>query len=112
MAGPRLQVANNASSSLAASISDVDVTLTVSNAANFPDTGPFRITVDAEVMEVATIDKAENTFSGITRGMEGTVAAVHTAGATVENRFTAGTFQELGDDAALRTLINQARTYG
>lgn len=112
MAGPRLQVSNNAQTTLAASITAAAVTLTVANASNFPAAGPFRITIDAEIMEIATIDKSTNTFSGITRGLEGTVAAVHNAGASVENRFTAGSFAELGDDAALRALIAQARTYG
>lgn len=112
MAGPRLQVANNAQTTISASVTADDLSFVVANSTNFPAAGPFRITIDAEVMEVKTIDKATNTFSDITRGLEGTVAAVHNAGASVENRFTAGTFMELGDDAALRALINQARTYG
>jgi len=94
---PRLKAANNAKTTLAAAIDAVQTSFTVTDASLFPDP-PFRITVDAEIMEVGAIDRTTGTFSNVTRGVEGTTAAPHAAGASVENRFTAGTFGELVDD--------------
>lgn len=95
---PRLKAGNNAKSTLAAAIDAVQTSFTVVDASLFPDP-PFRVTIDAEIMEVGAIDRATNTFSSVTRGVEGTAAAPHAQGANVENRFTAGTLAELADKA-------------
>lgn len=94
--GTRLKSANNASTTLSAGITAVNVSLTVADSSLFPD-APFRITIDAEIIEVGAIDKINHVFSSLTRGIENTVATEHNIGATVENRFTAGTHEELID---------------
>ncbi|NLX80043.1 MAG: hypothetical protein GXZ03_00535, partial [Proteiniphilum sp.] len=48
-----------------------------------------------EIMEVGTV--SGNTFSNVTRGLEGTIAVAHEQGAPVENRFTAGTYNRIVD---------------
>jgi hypothetical protein len=93
---PRLKAANNAESTLNISITSTDATFTVVDASMFP-AAPFRVTVDTEIMEVGAIDKPTNTFSSVTRGLEGTLATSHASGARVENRLTAGYLSELAD---------------
>ncbi|WP_205683760.1 hypothetical protein [Brevibacillus migulae] len=97
---PRLQTANNAQTTLTASLTAAATSFTVTNAASFPN-APFRITIDGEIMEVGAINKSTNTFSSVQRGLEGTTAATHNAGAFVENRFTSGTYGELVDSSQL-----------
>ncbi|MGQ9698976.1 MAG: hypothetical protein ACUVRO_13415 [Armatimonadota bacterium] len=96
----RLRAANNARTTLAQSISETANAFAVTNAAPFPDP-PFRITVEREIMEVGLNDRNSNTFGSVQRGLEGTAAASHPAGAVVENRFTAGSYNELATQAAL-----------
>ncbi|MDK2902081.1 MAG: hypothetical protein PWR14_985, partial [Thermosediminibacterales bacterium] len=93
---PRLKAANNAITTLVSGIDAVVTSFTVTDASKFPE-APFRITIDAEIMEVGAIDKGNNIFSNVQRGLEGTTAASHNAGATIENRWTAGTYDELVD---------------
>ena len=90
MALKDIKAANNAKSELAQAISPTDKSFIVNDASVFPD-APFRITIDKEIMEVGKINKSTNTFLDITRGVEGTAAASHDKGASVENRWTAGT---------------------
>lgn len=94
---PRLKSANNASTTLNGSLAINTTSFSVFNASLFP-AAPFRITVDAEIMEVGTNDIVGNTFSSVVRGVEGTTAATHSTGATVENRLTSGTYNELAVD--------------
>ena len=96
---PRLRAANNAQSTLAAGITATATSLQVVDASSFPDEAPFRITINSEIIEVGAIDKPTNTLSGLLRGMEGTVAAPHNAGAVVRLMFTAGYYAELADKA-------------
>lgn len=100
---PRLKAANNAETTLAAGITSTDTSLTVVDSSLFPDS-PFRITIDAEIIEVGAIDRVNHIFSSLQRGLEGTVAAAHSAGASVQNRFTAGTHAELFDDSTSLTV--------
>lgn len=100
----RLNVANNAQSTLAESLTATATSMIVADATSFPEP-PFRITADAEIIEVGAINRVTATFSNLLRAQEGTGAAVHAAGAPVENRFTAGTFGELA------AAIDKARTY-
>jgi hypothetical protein len=100
---PRLNSSNNADTTLAAGITATSTSLTVADASLFPN-APFRITVDAEIIEVGAINRTTNTFSSLIRGQEGTTAASHSAGASIQNRFTAGTYAELATDADLDGL--------
>lgn len=92
----RLKFSNNARSVLADDMTPTDTVLTVEDASLFP-VAPFRITIDAEIMEVRTINKDSNLFADILRGLEDTTPASHVTGAYVENRMTAGFLTELLD---------------
>lgn len=80
-------------SALNADISGVDSSLALTVATGWPTggTGPFYLTVDpgtsAEEKMQATA-RSGTTLSGLTRGVDGTVAATHSAGAVVEHVFT------------------------
>lgn len=97
---PRLKASNHGATTITAAIDAIQTSFVVADASVFPD-APFRITIDAEIMEVGEIDHGTNTFSNITRGVEGTEPAPHEAQAVVTNRFTAGTFNELIDNTNL-----------
>lgn len=110
----RLKAANNAITKLTVGITAADTSFTVEDAALFPD-APFRVTIDAEIMQVEAIDKLTNTFSAVQRGIEGTVAAPHNNGAEVANRWTAGyleTLATLEESQAMATMAeSEAKTH-
>jgi len=84
-----LYIKNNARSTLALSIGASDTSLTVASGEGlkFPSLTPFRITIDNEIIEVGAV--SGDTFTSLTRGVEGTTAAAHALGAVVELRITA-----------------------
>lgn len=88
----RLNAANNAQTKLTAAIAAGDTSFYVNDGTVLP-AAPFVITVENEVMLVGA--KAGNLCSSVTRGYEGTTAAAHDAETTVENRWTAGMYNEL-----------------
>jgi len=90
---PRLNVANNAQTTLNGAVTNSATTITVTDVSLFPAV-PFRITVDAEIMEVSAVNVSSKQFT-VLRAQEGTVAATHNSGAFVENRWTKGTYDEL-----------------
>ena len=107
---PRLKSANFAVTELAAGINDTVTSFVVDDASAFPDAGPFMILVHdrtpgfagvREIMEVGTINKGTDTFSDILRGKDGTTPMTHAAEARVECVWSAGTHEELADDADL-----------
>lgn len=100
----RLNVANNAQTTLNGAITSSATSFIVVDASLFP-AAPFRVTVDAEIMEVGAVDTGTKTFSSVLRGQEGTTATTHNSGSYVENRWTKGTYDELV------AAINEARTY-
>ena len=87
----RLQAGNNAETTLNGSILNSDLSLIVASATGFP-TAPFLITIESEIIRVTVV--AGTTFT-IERGEESTSAAAHTSGVAIENRWTAGTFDEI-----------------
>lgn len=89
---PRLKAANNAKTTLSQDINATATSFNVADGTLFPD-APFLASVDDEIMEIGA--KSVNTFSSVLRGQEGTTAASHLSGANVENRFTAGAYEEL-----------------
>ena len=89
-----LNAANRARTALSGAITATATSFSVEDASSFPKP-PFAITVEDEIMEVGTV--SGNTFSNVTRGLEGTVAVAHEQGAPVENRFTAGTYNRMVD---------------
>lgn len=103
-------LANNACSKLVSGISASDTQLTVEDGSIFPDP-PFLVSIDDEIIKVGV--KNGNTFSSLTRGMEGKAAAAHSTGARVSNRFTAGTYDELrGAIADFDVHINEFLPHG
>ena len=94
MADELLRVANNAVTQLVQSIDASNTALTVLDGSKFPEP-PFMVTVDNEIIKVGA--RTESTFSSLTRGAENTVAASHTAGSYVENRWTAAVPMQLRD---------------
>lgn len=81
-----VEAANNAAGLLASPIGAGDSTLTLASGGSaFSNSGI--LWVDAEAM--AYTSRSGNVFSGLTRGLEGTTAAGHLAGANVEQAITA-----------------------
>src|SRR5437868_7227283 len=78
---------NDFQSALPAGIGAGDLVLNVVSAVGSP-ASDFRIRVDDELMLVT--NKGAGTNWTVTRGVEGTVAAAHLAGATVTHVITAG----------------------
>jgi len=97
------QFANNAQTTLSAGMLIGDSFLTVTSAAAFPASGTFRVLIDSEIIVVGAV--SGNSFSSLTRGAEGTLAAAHSNGATVTAILTAGALRQFQQDiAALLTL--------
>jgi len=63
-------------STLSASITSTDTSLTVASGTNFTDTGVVLIGTE----KIAYTAKSTNTLSGLTRGYDGTTAAAHSSG--------------------------------
>jgi hypothetical protein len=89
---------NNAGTTLSSSITDTATSMTVSDTSAFPSVGV--ISSDAEIMLYSA--KTSTTFTGLTRGAEGTTATAHNAGAGVALRNTARMHNVLSD--AVRAL--------
>lgn len=92
-----LQVRNDAISTLAAGISDAATSLTVASGegARFPQPGNgFHISIGNEILRCTA--RSGDVFTVI-RAQEGTTAAAHNAGASVELRITAAIIQQLQD---------------
>lgn len=103
--------ANNASSQLATSIGAEDTSLAVLDGSSFPEP-PFVVSIEDEIIEVRA--KNGNTFSALVRGTEGTTPASHASGSRVENRFTAGTYQQVVSelDAHMAKNVFQQEVHG
>lgn len=99
---------NNATSILADSIDDSQLTLEVAVATAFPATGTFRIICGSEIMIVTAV--AAEVFT-VTRGAEGTTAALHLADAPVTHVITAGALDaiRLADQRINLQGLNSAR---
>src|SRR5690625_538007 len=89
-----VNASNNAETKLINSVNSSQTSLTVDDASIFPD-APFLITVNEEIMRVASVSGNSLT---VQRGREGTSASSHNAGNNVENNFTAGTYEAWVDE--------------
>src|SRR5699024_6760418 len=93
----RLNASNNAVTELTDDVSASDTTIHVLDTGTFPSV-PFLISINREVMEVTSASSASFT---VERGKEGTTARAHDKlvdrqnGTKVENRFTAGMYDDL-----------------
>lgn len=89
------QFENNYSTQLNGGINAGDTTITV-DAAPLTLTGDFRIIIDDELIIVGAVSGL--TFTGCTRGAEGTVAATHADNSIVTHVLTAGSLAEVTTD--------------
>lgn len=95
------QFTNNATTTLTTSALSSDTTITVASVSLFPVSAQYRIMIDSEIMLVTNI---VGTTLTVTRGAEGTVAAAHSNGATVEHILTAGAIAQLKSDTIASTV--------
>jgi hypothetical protein len=88
---------NRSRSTLAATITAGATSLTIVTppaGQDFPTSVPFRVVCNQEIMMVTA--RAGNAFT-VTRGIEGTTAASHLAGAVIAHSLTAGMLNLLRD---------------
>ena len=102
-----LNAANNAETTLAATITAIATELTVTSASGFPS-APFLISIDNEILKVTVV--ATNTFT-VTREQESTTGAIHTIGVAVENRFTAGMYNDVAISAKVSVSADGSGEY-
>ena len=89
-----LNVKNLSKTLLTQDIGLTETSFEVADAGALPNP-PFLITVEGEIMRVGSKNISTNTLSNVLRGREGTSPAPHSSGTVVENRFTAGTYDEI-----------------
>jgi hypothetical protein len=97
------QYSNFALSTLATSIGSTDTTLTLASTTNFPGTTPFRLTIQdssGSPPEIVMVTAISGNIYTITRGIEGTTAAAHSAGAQVGQFVTAGVISGLSSSVS------------
>ncbi len=87
-------VANNAETQVAQVLEVDDTELVVEDGSQFPDP-PFVMTINDEIIEVNS--RNGDSFGDLVRGVEDTSPQVHAVGSTVQNRWTAGTYNRLRD---------------
>ncbi|HWT00190.1 MAG TPA: hypothetical protein VN256_08080 [Pyrinomonadaceae bacterium] len=80
-----VRASNRAQSSLSVGINSSATTLTVGSASSFPASGA--VVIDSEVLFYT--GKTSTTLTGLVRGADGTVAASHSAGASVRGAIVA-----------------------
>lgn len=100
MATTFLKVKNNAASTLSAGVDDVATVFPVVDIAKYPDTYPFHVSIEDEIISVAGKDGSN--LDPCTRAQEGTTAVGHSSAADVELLITA---QQMADiHGAVNTL--------
>jgi hypothetical protein len=115
----RLKAKNMAGTTLTADITNTATSFGVVNASLLPDC-PFRVTIYSpdpqvtayEIVEVGAKDDVANTVSSVQRGLEGTTAIAHSAGAYVEVKWTAEMYNELETEAGAQAkadAVNNAQ---
>jgi hypothetical protein len=97
------QFANNAQTTLLNQIGASDSSLVVIAPAAFPASGTFRVLIGSELIIVGAV--AGSTFSSLTRGAEGTTAAIHPAGSLVTAVLTAGAMRQFQQDIQTETAL-------
>jgi len=113
------QFANLAITELSASIDDSQTEIIVVDPSSFPTSGDFRLNIDDELFLVTGVSGSTWT---VTRGIEGTTAITHDAGAIVSNVLTLESFCLLveqcggggagGTESAYGELYTQGNTTG
>jgi hypothetical protein len=99
------QLANNASGTLSANITNIATSLTLNAGQGnaFPSSGNFRILIGSELILVGA--RSTDTLSSLTRGIEGTAAAAHNSGDAVSQIVTsAGLLQFIQDNSVQKPI--------
>src|SRR5690348_6953800 len=91
----REKFSNNAQSTLSASATNTDTSITVASGSPFPSMGNFRLIVESEIMLCTA--RSGNVLT-VQRGIEGTTAAAHASGVNVAQIVTTGALQQYGRD--------------
>lgn len=104
------QFSNHPGTTLSAAITSTTrpVTFTVASATNLPTSGNFRVLVDSEILLITTVSGTSLTGSNV----EGTTAATHANGATVQHVLTAGALAQVETDAQNTLLASNAAFTG
>lgn len=97
----RYRFTNSATSTLASAATAGATAITVASAAPFPSSGNFTLVIDSEIMLVTGV--VGNIFT-VARAQEGTSAAAHSAGATVQHVVTAEFLNGISEGAAGATF--------
>lgn len=93
----RERFVNNTTTTVVGTLTAGATSVPVADGSAFPSEGDFRVKIDSEILLVTA--RSGNTLTA-TRGAEGTTAASHSSGATVAPLLTAGSLQQLVEDAA------------
>jgi hypothetical protein len=88
-------VENRASSDLDGSITDVATAITVTDGTVFPGAGRFKITIENEVIDIAS--RSGNVLTAELRAAEGTTGVAHADAAVVGMQFTKGHYETVRD---------------
>lgn len=111
-----VKLANNAVSTLAASITDAatEISLQVADAGKFPtfaadDWHPATLVDASGNMEIVRVTARAGNLLTVTRAQEGTTAKAFTAGSRIDVRFTAGAFAGKANDDELSAVAKSGR---
>lgn len=98
-----LTVENNASTFLATTVNATALSFVLVNSSQLPTSYPYHLSIDNEIVEVTNNNVSTNTLT-VVRAQESTVAAGHTAGASIGLRITAQIITDM------YTAINSIQT--
>lgn len=93
---PLEQFANLAFTNLKFAINNTDTTLEVMDSSKFPQVAEFRIVVDGELMKIT--GGANTPIWTVQRGIEGTTAIAHSAGAVIVHVLTKASLEKFLSD--------------
>jgi hypothetical protein len=94
---------NDATSSLNGSIGPNDNVINLNSIFGFPSTGNFRIIIDSEIMLVTAVS---GTTLTVTRGVDDSIAVVHSDGAIVDAILTKSSLQQFRADFNLMGIYS------
>jgi hypothetical protein len=89
------QLKNSASTTLNGGINNSTTSITVTDGSVFPASGNFRVLIDSEIVLVTA--RASNVLT-VSRGAEGTSAASHSSGVSIEHLYTKGSVEQILND--------------
>ncbi len=97
-------VTNRANTTLNGAITDVTLTITVVDGNVFPSSGRFKITIEDEIIDIAS--RSTHVLTAESRGDEGTGNVAHSNAIAVAMQMTAGHYETVRD-----AIINTQEGY-